>query len=83
MPVVTGIETRADTPSIFLEHGDVVRTPEGLTATVHMVYYDRFHTGNSPDLIELEFGDGSKQRAYSTADYVADVIKRVEKPEPR
>jgi len=76
MPVETRIITRADTPSIPLDHGDIVKTPDGLTATVGMVYYDRWHTGDSPDMIVLKFEDGTQRTGYSTADYVAEVIAR-------
>lgn len=76
MPIVTGIVTTADTPSISLDHGDVIKTPDGRIATVGMVYYDRWHTGNSPDLIHLKFEDGAIVRAYSTADYISEVIQR-------
>jgi len=77
MPVETVIVTRSDTPSIPLDHGDVVKTPDGLTAKVCMVYYDRWHTGNSPDLINLEFEDGTSKRGYSTADYVSEIVTRI------
>lgn len=76
MPIETQIVTRADTPSIPLDHGDTVKTPDGLTATVGMVYYDRFHTGDSPDLIMLKFEDGTERRGFSTADYVAEILTR-------
>lgn len=81
MPVETVIVTRADTPSIPLDHGDIVKTPDGLTATVGMVYYDHWHTGDSPDLIILKFEDGTSKRGYSTADYVFEIIKRAKQEE--
>lgn len=77
MAVETVIVTRANDPRVELDHGDIVKTPDGLTATVGMIYYDRFHTGNSPDLIELKFEDGTKRRGYSTADYVSEIIQKI------
>lgn len=79
MPVETVIVTRANTPRIELDHGDIVKTPDGLQATVGMVYYDRWHTGNSPDLITLTLEDGEKRNGYSTADYVSEILKRAER----
>lgn len=77
MPIETAIITRANTPRIELEHGDIVKTPDGFTATVSMAYYDRWHTGNSPDLIFLDLPDGTRRRAYSTADYVSEIVSSV------
>ena len=43
---------------IRLDHKDRVQTPQGRCATVEMVFYDRYYTGDSPDLVRLVFDDG-------------------------
>lgn len=38
----------------------------GLTGTVEMVYYDRQHTGSSPDMLYILLDDGRQCRVLST-----------------
>lgn len=74
-PIISGEYEHPRPEQFHLCSGDIVRAVDGRRADVEMIYYDRFHTGSSPDLVRLTFSDGSTRQALTTSDYILEKLQ--------